>query len=653
MSSIAASSSGSSSASALAQAQSKGTSKAGGIAFAGLGSGTDFGSMIDQLKKIEEIPKNRLELWKADWQKRVDAFDELITSITDLSKKFSGMDSMSNFLTKIVNSTKSTAISAVATSDAPIGSYKLNVTQLATNGLLTTQGNVCTTKDQVIAPDKAYQFSYTYGDTTRNLTVPQGTSMQSFLNIINNDTRNPGVSASLIKSGNGYVFQLQGKATGENHALKLNAATTVPGFCDPANAGSALTDADKEANNMAFWYDRKAQDCKFYLEGRQNQILSSSSNQLTDVVPGLTITVADVTDDLDASGNIISSNSVMLTVTNDTASAKEKVMEFVDGVNELLTKFQELTKYDKSKKASDIATSSSQFSAQKGSVLTGNYGVQLLYSRIRSACVGTAKGFIPLEKDGTGDPLWMLARAGIQVDADESSKTFGQLIVKEGESEIDSPFRTIDEALKDNPEELAELLAGDKLVRGNSPDFSYVGMLNKDMLAGGQHNVQYSVVAGAAPGDPPLVNRVLIDGVAASYDSTNNEWTSTANGSKGLVIRIDNMTVGNHSGTLSVKQGKINELNEMLKKEIKGANLEVGKQTDDKGSLLVLKENYLDIIDSIDKKLAKEESRLILWETRMRAQFARLDTLLAKYDKQMSANASSLASAGSWGSSKK
>jgi flagellar hook-associated protein 2 len=187
---------------------------------------------------------------------------------------------------------------------------------------------------------------------------------------------------------------------------------------------------------------------------------------------------------------------------------------------------------------------------------------------------------------------------------------------------------------------VAELLAGDKIVRSNSPNFSYVGMLMKDMVKAGTHSVKIENVGGEV--------QVWIGGVQAEYDKTTNEWTSKAEGSRGLVIRVDIPPANpgdSYESTLTVKQGKINELNELFKSELKGANQQIGAHTDEKGSLHILRENYLDIIKNIDKKIAQEETRLIQWETRMRMQFSRLDTLLSNYENLMTSNAAALASA--------
>ncbi|HCG05721.1 MAG TPA: flagellar hook protein FliD, partial [Desulfovibrio sp.] len=70
----------------------------GGVYFSGLGNGTDFSKIIDQLKSIEEIPQKRLTLWQADWQKRQDAFGELRTEIAAFKDIVDSMSTMSKFL---------------------------------------------------------------------------------------------------------------------------------------------------------------------------------------------------------------------------------------------------------------------------------------------------------------------------------------------------------------------------------------------------------------------------------------------------------------------------------------------------------------------------------------------------------------------------
>ena len=80
---------------------------------------------------------------------------------------------------------------------------------------------------------------------------------------------------------------------------------------------------------------------------------------------------------------------------------------------------------------------------------------------------------------------------------------------------------------------------------------------------------------------------------------------------------------GSYSGQAHLKAGKAEELSQELK-----------KLTDPlAGPLEISKDNYQDIMDAIDSKIAYEERRLSLLEKNMRQRFANLEALLGKYAK--------------------
>ena len=62
--------------------------------------------MITQLKKLESIPKARMTLWRADWERRLGAFQELNTAIVDLRKKLNDINSINKFMSKGAASSK-------------------------------------------------------------------------------------------------------------------------------------------------------------------------------------------------------------------------------------------------------------------------------------------------------------------------------------------------------------------------------------------------------------------------------------------------------------------------------------------------------------------------------------------------------------------
>ena len=199
----------------------------GGISIQGLGSGIDFASMIDKLKEIESIPKARMEVWRAEWMTRVDAFKEIQTCMTEAKAALQGFSSMDKMLTRTVNSSKDTVATAKADSNIDEGVYTIDVQQLATASVFSNK-KTFDSKQAKLTTDGEKTFAYTYKGVRRELTIANNTTLENFVNQINKDANNPGVRASLIKSGSGYVFQLQGKDTGSS--ATLNIESDLDGF---------------------------------------------------------------------------------------------------------------------------------------------------------------------------------------------------------------------------------------------------------------------------------------------------------------------------------------------------------------------------------------------------------------------------------------
>ncbi len=111
-----------------------------------------------------------------------------------------------------------------------------------------------------------------------------------------------------------------------------------------------------------------------------------------------------------------------------------------------------------------------------GSLLTGNYGVQLIGSQLKDVITDLGLGFTLYDADAkTGDLYSALSQIGITTDADESSSTYGMLILDED---------ALDEALAEDPNGVAELFAADYQGESQSGDFSYLSRINGKTKAG-------------------------------------------------------------------------------------------------------------------------------------------------------------------------
>ena len=112
---------------------------------------------------------------------------------------------------------------------------------------------------------------------------------------------------------------------------------------------------------------------------------------------------------------------------------------------------------------------------------------------------------------------------------------------------------------------------------------------------------------------------------------------------------MDGLTPGSYKGadadTLTIKDGKVNQMIDQLTDELRSVARDdkTGIVGGKAGALPLLIDNYQTVIKNIDKKIEREETRLVTWEKRMKAKFARLDTLLAEMNNTMSANEAALA----------
>ena len=282
----------------------------------------------------------------------------------------------------------------------------------------------------------------------------------------------------------------------------------------------------------------------------------------------------------------------------------------------------------------------SQFTWQKGAALTGNYGVQLLRSRLKNVTSGSANGFTRMQNsdDTLNDLFTSLSQIGIKTVTDESDPNFGLLEIDEAK---------LDEAIDKDIRNVAELFSADMQGGTNSANFSVVSTGTR--AKGGSYRVEYEVDEHGILDK----NSVYINGAKANYDSSMGTFTvaDMNNAAVGVSISfpMDGLTPGSYKGadadTLTIKDGKVNQMIDQLTDELRSVARDdkTGIVGGKAGALPLLIDNYQTVIKNIDKKIEREETRLVTWEKRMKAKFARLDTLLAEMNNTMSANEAALA----------
>ncbi len=574
----------------------------GTITFQGLGAGTDFGAMIDELRKVEEIQMNSMIDWRGEWEARVEAFDIIIEKMKELETNIEALSNMSEIIVPTASSSYESAVSATATDESLEGTFSIEIKQLASAEIYSTKNTINKITDEAgnssFPPlgSSGQVFSYTHGTgddaETIEITLDDTMTIEDLVERINNDSNNPGVKASLIPSGEGYLFQLQSSETGKKNAVDIT------------------TDATAFAGGFN---NKEAQDAEFVLNGFDEQVITSSSNKVTDVVEGVTLDLKNTT-----------VGSTTITVGRDTSQIAEKVTELVDNINEMRSLLIEMTEVDTSAENIDPALTETQQDAQIGSVLTGNYAVQLFESRMDSIVSSKAFG---MEDEDFGS----LAQLGIMTEVTEGDANYGLLVID---------TEKLNAAIEADPYGVANLLAGDSFDT-QSENFIYVDSL--DTVKPGKYDVTYETDAEGKI-DPETV---YINGVKASTDPDfPNRYTvgDASNDAYGLAIKF---TAGvlepNTSFTedsVSIIQGKAQELANFF-----GAESKYVETGEDNGAIPIVSNNYMDIIDNLNDKIADEVTRIDLWETRQRIRYASLDAYIGVQQALMTSNAEALAQA--------
>ncbi len=392
----------------------------------------------------------------------------------------------------------------------------------------------------------------------------------------------------------------------KNAGLTAEVAEGVSGYklvYKDANGEEVIPDGEK-------WYRQEAQDAEFYVNGWE-QKFTSSSNTFSEVIEGMEITVK-------------STGKTVLNTTQDSEKIKENIQEVVEALNMVKGTILQLSKVDTEKDTGEYDTDkmSSSLTWQMGSALTGNYGVQLVLSEYNNIVSGSSTGFAKKQSvdDVFGDLFTALSEIGINTNTSAGSENFGLL-------EIDD--EKLDEALEKDSAAVIELLSSSMSGTTTSADFT-VASTGVSAKAG-SYNVTYDVDANGQ------ATNVYINGVLAQNDPNfPGRWTvgDMHNEAAGVAIQFANggMAQGSYSSKINIRQGKLNELIEFLKRETVSSTVEGVEQ----GKIPTIIASFRESIEQLQDKIDSETSRIAAWEQREKLKYSRLEQTLTEYNSKLS-----------------
>ena len=498
-------------------------------------------------------------------------------------------------------------------------------------------------------PELVYTVTTNSG-VTGTLTLPSGTSMKDVLAALKDPTSAswswtdqagdpatpPADFAVHFTDADGNAVSLE-DSDGPVY-LKFDNVQTATG---PGIAGQVATSSN--------WNIQRAANARYQVDNWPI-MMESDSNQISDVIEGVVFTIQDEGD-------------ARISVSTDITSVEQSIQNFLDAVNSVLLTVNELMKYDETKEVTsndpnDIGSgnySASGLTNQKGGLLMGNYGVQLFKSRFSSVLSTSPPGFQSRQSANdilSGDVLASLANLGIKTDTDQNSDTYGLLVIAPSSSIAE--LQSLDKEnytnmITNNLEAVVDFFCASGTGSSTSTDFRY-GSHVEGITKGGTYEVKYSV------DEDGNITKVTVGGVEATRDESQaGYYYSVASGdARGLSILIDDLTPGEHPPAgedpmyVRIKQGLVQTTQSFLKAELVFNDVNISANATEQqiadamalksqnGALMSLRDNYMTVMKNIDVKIEREQRRLDMWESRQKAIFANLETLLSQYSEKQS-----------------
>ncbi|WP_083023489.1 flagellar filament capping protein FliD [Vreelandella lionensis] len=338
----------------------------------GVGSGLVLTGLLDQLQAAERGKLEPITLQKQQQQAKISAYGQLQTSLNAFQDSLAKINDSALYQSLSAN-VRGDAIKATTTADALPGSYRVEVSNLATSGSLASSR--VTESDTALDLQGATSIQLTFGNSdTDKIDLAADSSLTDIRDAINAN-KDSGVNATIINDGTGYRLALSSKTT------VADASIASFGFVDAAGATVAGPFAEDAATKQA------GGDAALTVNGIA---ISSAKNQIEGAIQGVTLNLAELSI---ADGETATST---VNVERDTLKQREAISGFVKAFNDLKGTIGKLTSFN-----GDSETAGE---------LVGDSTVRTIESRLRSVLTGGVAGGelstlnqlgITLPRDGT------------------------------------------------------------------------------------------------------------------------------------------------------------------------------------------------------------------------------------------------------------
>ena len=313
----------------------------------GKGSGIDIIKLAEDLTNVEKAPReSKLNASIEESEAKISGLAVLKFNVQLLIDAFNGLNDAQELATPTATSSDNTKVSVLSTDGSALsGIYEFSVSALATEQRNISNAYLSST--QSLNGGSGFTLSITQpaGGTATDIAIAAGSdNPEGIVKAIN--AAGLGISAVLVaadSAGSAYRIALQGQTGAANsYSISSTLSDSDLGFHDTSNGNIT--------NNSGTYSLQNPGDAALTYNGVG---LTRSSNVVTDVLPGLTVSL---------NGETSGSDTVNLNIVSDRATLKTKLQDMVTLYNDVKFALDELSDVDSEEEevggslAKDLAT---------------------------------------------------------------------------------------------------------------------------------------------------------------------------------------------------------------------------------------------------------------------------------------------------------
>ncbi|WP_459205123.1 flagellar filament capping protein FliD [Pseudomonas sp. MLB6B] len=288
-----------------------------GSTVSGIGSNIDTQAIVKALVDAQKAPKQaQINTQTLKATTTLSSIGKVQAALDAFRGAMENMSSTNVFTGLSVKSSDEKVATIKAGNGASNGTFALKVESLAQASKISTPVYANGASSVVNKTSTATTLSISQSGKTYDLSVPAGATLQQVRDSINSQFGTQGLSANVLTDANGSRLVLTSTKMGEGSDITLGGNSGID---------TGYTVIDKPAN------------AKYMLDGIS---MTSKSNEISDAVSGLSITLTGVSSKND-SGEF---SPTILSLTTNASTLKSGVQGFVDTYNALITAINAETK---------------------------------------------------------------------------------------------------------------------------------------------------------------------------------------------------------------------------------------------------------------------------------------------------------------------